>query len=96
MYYPSSQPARITPIPRATAPSKAPNVSAFLGNIKKEDLLSAIGKLKSACPTEIPKGERNKITADDLQKQRDSIKQHVTRTIMFDSIKHMPVEGDPG
>jgi hypothetical protein len=72
--------------------------SPFLGRIKKEELLSAIGRLKSssASSQSVPKGERSKITDEELQEQRESIKHNAKKTIMLESIKDMPVEGAEG
>jgi len=72
-----------------------PNPGALLGLIKKDDLLNAIDKLKSTKPSTIPKGDRNRITVTDLQKQHTIMKQKAKRVIMFNSIKDMPIEGMP-
>lgn len=87
------RPSEPGPQSRPSLASQAPNPGAMLGHIKQADLLHAIGKLKSSKPSEIPKGERNKITPEDLKQQHTKIKQKVKREIMFDSIKDMPVEG---
>jgi len=75
--------------------SVSANPGALLGLIKKDDLLNAIDKLKSTKPSTIPKGERNRITASDIQMQRTKMQQNAKRVIMFNSIKGMPIEGDP-
>lgn len=65
------------------------------GRIKKEELLSVLGKLKSTKPCVIPKGDRNKITPDLLMQKKTEIKAAVKRDIMYGSIKDIPVEGIP-
>lgn len=93
------------PPPPSSAQAQAPTqtqtqtqtqkqAQGLFGRIKKEELLSALGSLKSTKPSKIPKGDRNKITPEDLQKQHSIIKDKVKRTIMLDSVKDMPIEGE--
>lgn len=93
-----SLPQPSTPLPAMQSQTKTPvqaHAPVFnLGRIKKEELIDALGKLKSIKPSEIPKGERNKITPEQLQKQIIHIKKRSKRNIMMDSIKNMPIEGD--
>lgn len=96
-------PTYLVPLaPVAPAPGPAPrlcqksaNPGALLGLIKKDDLLNAIDKLKSTKPSVLPTGDRNQITVSNLQMQLTKMKQNAKRVIMFNSIKDMPIEGDP-
>jgi len=93
-FFPGSVPSSASASVLSVTPEiRRVDPGALLGLIKKDDLLSAIGKLKSTKPNEIPKGVRNHITPEILQKQRDSIKKKAERHIMMESIKHVPIEG---
>jgi len=91
---PPPAPPRSLPSQNSSLPTSI-NPKALLGLIKKDDLLNAIDKLKSTKPSTIPKGDRNRITASDLELQRTKMKQNAKRMIMLNSIKDMPIEGDP-
>lgn len=92
---PQFQPPQLQPPPPiSNSVPVPPQAGTMLGRIKKEELLNAIGKLRSTKPNETPKGDRNKITAEDLLRQRENIKQRAQRNIMMNSIKNIPIEGD--
>lgn len=82
------------PPPPKLSTTNNKSVASKLNLINQQDLLAALGKLKSPKPVKpTPLGERNKITPEQLVEKKEEIFSSATNKIMMESIKDLPIEG---